>query len=131
MDEAKTVISVGEKPTATSVAANEELPVNMEQLRLFTDGNPAEEKALFDLFMEQAQEMLVILKQSTSADKSAAWKSAAHRFKGSSGNLGANKLHLICKKAEAHFEDNDARKTQILADIEQEMNRVRVFFAAA
>ncbi len=103
----------------------------MAQLRLFTDGDPAEEKALFDLFYEQAQEMMVILQQSISSEKNAAWKSAAHRFKGSSGNLGANKLHLYCKKAESHFEDGEADKVQMLVEIEQEMSRVQAFFNAA
>lgn len=130
LDDAKAVIQVAPKESAPTMA-DEEAPVDMEQLRLFTDGDPAEEKALFELFFEQAQEMLDILKNSTSADKNAAWKSAAHRFKGSSGNLGANKLHLICKKAENHFEDNEPSKSSILSEIEQEMQRVQAFFAAA
>ncbi len=110
---------------------NEEKPLDFEQLRLFTDGDPNEEKALFDLFLEQAEEMLSLLKNSansTDNDDNEVWKSAAHRFKGSAGNLGANKLHLICKKAEAHYLDNAASKQNMLKEIENEMKRVQKFF---
>jgi CheY-like chemotaxis protein len=109
----------------------EESPVDMEQLRMFTDGDPEEEKALASLFLEQAQEMIVILEHSMSADKNDAWKSAAHRFKGSSGNLGAMKLHNACKLAEAHSEDNVAQKKEMLCTIRAEQKRVEEFFSTS
>lgn len=95
---------------------------------MFTDGDRQEEKALATLFLEQAQEMINILQQSTDADKHEAWKSAAHRFKGSSGNLGAMKLHHLCKRAEMHFEDNEQQKQEMLTAIKAETKRVAVFF---
>ena len=118
------------KPEVAAPHDAEEVPVDMEQLRLFTDGDPAEEKALADLFLEQAQEMIVILERSTGPDHSEAWKSAAHRFKGSSGNLGAMKLHHLCKRAEARFEESETQKREMLAAIEAETKRVAVFFNA-
>ncbi|MDE3061265.1 MAG: response regulator, partial [Pseudomonadota bacterium] len=95
---------------AKTVSADmlQDAPVDMEQLHAFTDGDPQEEKELSALFLDQAQAMIAILKASTSGNDFDAWKSAAHRFKGASGNLGAMKLHHLCKRAEMHFEDEEA-----------------------
>lgn len=110
---------------------SQELPVDMEQLRLFTDGDKEEEQALATLFVEQAQNMINILEQSKTNDKSEAWKSASHRFKGSSGNLGAIKLHKLCKHAESHFEDGEPEKQKMLTEIKAETRRVAEFFKVA
>jgi PAS domain S-box-containing protein len=127
LDENKSIIA--NQPVAEPVdVEDEEAPVDMEQLRLFTDGDPAEEKALAELFLEQAQEMIVILENSTGSDKNDAWKSAAHRFKGSSGNLGASKLYQLCKHAEIHFEVTEDKKREMLSAIKLETQRVEMFF---
>jgi two-component system, sensor histidine kinase and response regulator len=127
LDDNKSAITI-QNPAIAQPPTTEDPPVDIEQLRLFTDGDPAEERALADLFLEQAQEMIVILEQSLGADKNDAWKSAAHRFKGSSGNLGAMKLHHLCKLAEIYFEGNEAQKLEMLAAIKAETKRVDVFF---
>ena len=127
LDNEKAVLSVP-KSNITTSQVTEEVPVDLEQLRMFTDGDPEEEKALANLFLEQAKEMIAILEKSMGADKQDAWKSAAHRFKGSSGNLGATKLHNLCKEAEANFMDNESKKVKMLAAIKNETKRVEVFF---
>ncbi len=127
LDDEKEIISVQKEPAIKLKL--EDAPVDMEQLRLFTNGDPEEEKELANLFLEQSHGMIEILENSLSMDKIEAWKSAAHRFKGSSGNLGAVQLHALCKRAEAHFEDSEAQKQEMLAAIKAETNRVEVFFA--
>lgn len=111
--------------------SDQDLPaVDIEQLRVFTDGDLDEEKELGELFLEQAGEMIALLKGNLTDDTRDVWKSAAHRFKGSSGNLGAMKLHHLCKRAESHFEDADTAKEEMLAAIIAETKRVEAFFAA-
>lgn len=126
LDEDKAAISPNAAVSITQ--ENRESPVDMEQLRMFTDGDVAEEKALATLFLDQAAEMITILENSTGADKNDVWKSAAHRFKGSSGNLGAMKLHHLCKLAEMQFDDSETDKLEMLTCIKFEMERVGVFF---
>ncbi len=116
------------QPSVSLPEETKEAPVDLEQLRMFTDGDPEEEKALAALFLEQSQAMIKILQESTGDDKKEAWKSAAHRFKGSSGNLGANKLQLLCKQAEAGFENNESQKLEMLTAIKEETKRIEVFF---
>ncbi len=130
LDTSKAGISSKNTEVAAHKAA-EETPVDMEQLRLFTNGDKDEEKALSILFLDQAQEMIDIMMQCTSNDKKDEWKSAAHRFKGSSGNLGAMKLYNVCKQAEIHFEDTEAKKQEMLMIIKDETHMVRTFFEKA
>jgi len=106
----------------------EEIAVDIEQLRMFTDGDREEEKALAKLFSEQSDELLTILQKSIAQDKQEAWKFAAHCFKGSSGNLGAMQLYHLCKDAEMHFEDEEHKKIEMLAAIKSEIRRVDTFF---
>ncbi len=131
LDNKKATISAAQPaatPTRVELQEAAEAPVDMEQLRLFTDGDPAEEKALADLFLEQAQEMIDILEKSIGAEKQDMWKSAAHRFKGSSGNLGAMQLHNLCKRAEMHADAAEAEKQEMLVAIKTETKRVELFF---
>jgi CheY-like chemotaxis protein/HPt (histidine-containing phosphotransfer) domain-containing protein len=130
LDDAKAGITV-EKPKAETTLTADESPVDLDQLRMFTDGDPEEEKALAELFLEQAQEMIMLLEQNMGADKNDVWKSAAHRFKGSSGNLGAMPLHQLCKRAEMHFEDEESKKNDMLAAIKAATKNVELFFHAA
>ncbi|MFM9891038.1 MAG: ATP-binding protein [Rickettsiales bacterium] len=104
--------------------------VDLAQLRLFTDDDPAEEKALAELFLDQAQMLITLLQDSTDTHAQDAWKSAAHRFKGSAGNLGATALYQICKTAETQADGSAADKQEMLLAIMDETDRVRKFFAA-
>lgn len=136
LDEAKAVIAtpkgdITSTMPAQEVAASNEAPVDLEQLRMFTDGDPEEEKALSALFIEQAQQMIVLLEQNIDAAHKDVWKSAAHRFKGSSGNLGAMPLHKLCMRAEAHFDDEESNKHAMLAAIKDATKQVEQFFSTA
>lgn len=105
-----------------------EAPVDMAQLRILTDGDPEEEKALFTLFLEQAEIMITTLQKNMDTESHETWKSAAHRLKGSSGNFGAMKLHHLCKRAETHFDDIEPKKLEMLVAIKAETKRVESFF---
>jgi PAS domain S-box-containing protein len=119
------VVNSAQAPSATDAI------VDLEQLRMFTDGDPEEERALFELFLEQAHEMIILLEQSKQTGDNERWKSAAHRFKGSSGNLGANRLHHACREAEARHTEDPLAKDALLAAIKTETDHVSLFFAEA
>ena len=130
IDETKPIVLVANN-VIEATESSIESPVDLEQLRMFTDGDAEEEKALADLFIEQANMMIDLLQKSTDAVASDTWKSAAHRFKGSSGNLGANKLHHLCRRAETHYDDSEEEKREMLQAIVAETQRVQAFFAKA
>ncbi|MBI1274822.1 response regulator [bacterium] len=102
-------------------------PVDLQQLRMFTGGDAAEEKSLVEFFMDQAQEALATLEQSIGTQDDEAWKSTAHRFKGASGNFGAVKIYHLCKRAEAHYDEAETKKRQMLSAMRQATAEVRTF----
>ncbi len=129
LNENSSGVAIAQKPEPAKPESSEP-PVDMEQLNMFTNGDKEEEKALANLFLEQAKDVMAILERSFGADKHAEWKSASHRFKGASGNLGAMKLHHLCKRAEVHFEDNETQKSEMFEAIKTETKQVEQFFAA-
>lgn len=109
----------------------DEAPVDMDQLRLFTNGDQEEEKALANLFLQQAWEMIAVLEKGIKDQNNDAWKSAAHRLKGSSGNFGATRLYHLCQRAEANHQDSADKKVEMLSALKQETQRVDSFFLEA
>lgn len=91
--------------------------MDWERLEMFTDGDPEEEQALFDMFVVYAEESLTILKESCGTGDYDAWEKAAHKLKGSAANLGAQALSDLCYQAEKHANDDKSIKETILIDI--------------
>lgn len=125
MEEKNAQTSLPPKPQNEAPTA----PIDLEQLRLFTDGDLQEEFALAQLFLEQATEIMDVLKSNVAAEQSTAWKASAHRFKGSAGNMGATLLHMLCKHAENNYQDSEKDKSSLLTSMEQEISRIRLFMS--
>ncbi len=128
--ELKIAAPVLANPQCTVTVAADDMPVDLEQLRLFTDGDPEEESALFTLFYDQAQSVIQLLQDHVNDHDDDAWKAATHRLKGAAANLGANRLQYFCKKGEESFTATRDEKQAMLADISEETERVRLFFLA-
>ncbi len=126
LDDSKIIIPASNSIIMTS-QETEKPVVDLEQLRMFTSGNIEEERALTNFFLEQAKEMILALEQSTDDTKQDSWKAAAHRFRGSSGNLGAITLCALCEQAETNFSDNENKKIELLIAIKNETKRVEMF----
>jgi len=102
-------------------------PVNLEHLRMFTEGDREEELEIFDLFLGQADESIQELKDNLSDGENEAWKKAAHKLKGASANLGAEALSVHCKTAEFGFDGSAAAKQEVLDAIMAELERAASF----
>ena len=111
-----------------ALKVNDEVPVDIEHLNLFTDGDPDEEKELLDLFFEQASLSVVELDAALGKEDHEAWEKVAHRLKGSAANLGAHILSGACAEAEAEFQTDHASKTMFLISIKASLNDVQRFF---
>ena len=90
--------------------------MDWELLRMFTDDDPEEERALIEMFITYAEESLEILKTCSDGEDEE-WKKAAHKLKGSAANLGAQALSDICFQAEQGFDQDKETKERILTDI--------------
>lgn len=102
-----------------------QMPVNLERLRSYTDGNIEEERIFFNIFIEQARETLNILEKTLKDHNEQAWCQAAHKLKGSSANLGAEQLAELCQIAEKH--DGNLTDEDVLKAIRSELNKVDNF----
>jgi len=106
---------------------NGNAPVNLAHLRIFTDGDVAEEKTLFGIFMRNADEILLRLQESLNKHDSESWRKASHRLKGASGNLGANALSDLCSEAEKASIHTSEVWAEYMTAIAAELTRVRAF----
>lgn len=105
---------------------NEETtPVDLGHLRDFTDGDPEEEKEFFEIYLKQSEIIIDTLEGSLEDNKE--WEDAAHKLKGASANLGANRLANICSEAEDKYKAPKEQKTELLKAIKEELSRVEVF----
>ena len=104
-----------------------EFPVNLEHLRLFTDGDKETEKELFEAFFAQSEESIKSLRLSHTNNDNENWRVAAHSFKGAAANLGAEKLSEYCRIAEDGFEIQATEKQIILSNIQDELYKVQNF----
>ncbi len=113
-------------------AANENAPsfVDMEQFSLFLDGTPEERRDLADLFLSQAELNLENLRKAFASGEALLWKSAAHRFKGASANLGASKLAKICAAAETDYHAPAPHKQELLSQIADAVREVGGFLTS-
>ncbi len=91
--------------------------MDWDRLALFTEGDAEEEKIFVELFIACAQETLGVLVDECQGGCNEAWKSAAHKMKGSAANLGAEVLASICLEAEEGAEMEDMEKAKILSRI--------------
>ena len=90
--------------------------MDWERLRMFTDGDPQEEKALIDMFITYAEESLEVLCNFANVDNED-WQKAAHKLKGSAANLGAKALSHACLEAEHNFDCDDTYREEMLNNI--------------
>jgi HPt (histidine-containing phosphotransfer) domain-containing protein len=103
-------------------------PINREQLEIFSEGDREEEEELLQLFLEQSAERLLELRQAlVMTDGDEAWRKAAHQFKGSAANLGAEALAECCRHAEVQHKGTIEQKRQHLTAINAAVEAIRQY----
>lgn len=85
---------------------------------------------LADVFQESGEEALDMLRAHISrSTPDNDWKTAAHKLKGSSAQIGANSLSDACRKAQEGFSRLSKNEKQaLLAEIERCFQEVCGFF---
>ena len=103
--------------------------VDLEYLALFTDGDNAQEKLMADVFLSSGAEILQVLRRSLVGDMDADdWRKAAHKLKGSAGQLGAARLAAACRTAETGHDAQAENRSAMLREIERHFTEVQDFF---
>lgn len=94
--------------------------IDLAHLASFTDGDPALERELVDLYLSTAEGYLAELEGAREAE---VWRKAAHSLKGASANLGAMQVAALALAAE-----KSAPAAGLLADLHAAVADVRRFF---
>jgi HPt (histidine-containing phosphotransfer) domain-containing protein len=113
------------RSTENRYVEDHESPVNIDHLGFFSEENRRE---LFHIFFDQSRECLDALHESCDMNEPDLWKRSAHKFKGSSANVGAQKLSVLCKQAENGYEQMSRhQKEALLSGIEAEFMNVKQY----
>ena len=102
-------------------------PVNLERLIDFTEGNKAIEQSVIKLFIDKAGESITTMAKHISPNHSGLWMEACHNLKGTSGNIGAEKLYHLCLTAERLTDERTHGRKEILEQIKGEFKNVREY----
>lgn len=96
--------------------------IDEAHLTTFTDGDAALEDELAELFLSTALGYLKRMKEAIKEERS--WSAEAHALKGASGNLGAQRVAALARRAEFMPPSADE-----IDAIERAIDDVRTFFA--
>lgn len=99
--------------------------VDFTILRDITGGDRELERELFTIYFESADECLTGMRASIPVEDADEWRKQAHALKGSSMNLGADQLGMLCQTAQKNPDLPIDQKQALLAEIESEYERVR------
>jgi PAS domain S-box-containing protein len=99
-------------------------PVDLTRLREFTEGDKETELMVINLFLSSAYETVDKIRAAKEEDDARNWQEAIHRFKGSSGNLGAMSLHALCAEAEGCGHLPQEEKELLFSAIFSEFSKV-------
>lgn len=104
--------------------------IDLEYLRMSTNGDARQEKALADLFIATGVEALETMRRHVRKEAtSEEWQQAARKLRGTAGQTGATLLSAACGIAEACAACNLAEKKAMLHDVEKHFAQVQHFFS--
>ncbi len=117
---------MAEEPEKTS-----NQPVNLQRIREATMGDEEFMVELIDIYLDDSPAQIRALRDAIESREGEVAASAAHRLKGSSGNLGADSLAALCRRVEESGRENRVEEMPgLLKDIELEFSRVKECLAA-
>jgi HPt (histidine-containing phosphotransfer) domain-containing protein len=110
--------------------ASVDLDVLRSYEKIQLDGEPDLIVELIDLYLEDARRRLAVMKLSVTQRNWLSLNREAHSVRGSSGNLGALKMALICDEIEGLESRDPFAIEALLACLEQELEQVLHIFLA-
>ena len=106
-------------------------PVNLQRIREATMGDEEFMAELIDIYLDDSPAQIRGLRDAIESREGEVAASAAHRLKGSSGNLGADSLAALCRRVEESGRENRVEEMPgLLKDIEREFSRVKEYLSA-
>ncbi|MDD4616160.1 MAG: cache domain-containing protein [Alphaproteobacteria bacterium] len=98
--------------------------LDMSLIRTFTGGDPAIEKDFANVFLQQGDKNLGLMKKALDSGNVDNWREAAHTFKGGAAGMGANTLAALCNEAQ-YFNGDPTAQLDLHAKIVTEYDLVK------
>ncbi len=115
-------------PPAETATADSDVPVNVKRLQEITRGKVAVQQRLLEAFLKAATDDLELLRDAIAAGDCPTVEQKAHRFKGSSANMGVPAMSAIAATLERQArEKNLSQAAELFADLETNLMKVRDF----
>lgn len=102
-------------------------PVDLTNLREMTDGDADMEQMLFNEYYHSTESGITTLSNNCVDGENENWRGSAHALKGTSLNLGAERLGALCKQAQEGHGASAAEKRQMLDAIREEYEKVKAY----
>ncbi len=101
--------------------------IDTEFLRGIIENDKEFERELFKIFSENAHRNILKMEEAIRDSDNNSWYMASHAFKGAAASIGAFELSKVLEYAQKHPEENSEKKSQLVAQVREEMSRVLDF----
>ncbi|MDF5735918.1 MULTISPECIES: GAF domain-containing protein [unclassified Nostoc] len=120
--------AVPEQTVSTIDAGSVDLLIDWERLHQISENNPEFELELLQIFVEDIQPRLEVVKIAIASHDFQELALQAHQIKGASANIGATTMHLAAEKLE-QFARNQERRgtTNFISELEEFVERIQEF----
>ncbi|MCF2145068.1 ATP-binding protein [Desmonostoc muscorum LEGE 12446] len=105
-----------------------DLPIDWERLHQLSENNPEFELELLQIFVDDIQPRLEIIKRAIAAEDFKQLALQAHQIKGASANMGITTMHLAAKKLEQLVHHQERGSTNnLISELEEFVKRIQEF----
>ncbi|MEH2336991.1 response regulator [Nostoc sp.] len=120
-------IAATEQISTTDVSLVD-LPIDWERLHQLSENNPEFELELLQIFVEDIQPRLEVIRIAIAAHDFGQIAREAHQIKGASANVGATTMHLAAEKLEQLAYNQERRgTTNFISELEEFVKRIQEF----
>jgi HPt (histidine-containing phosphotransfer) domain-containing protein len=107
---------------------NMSAPIDMDFIRLISDGDVEFELELLETFVEDTKVHIDAAKSAIAADDYMALQRETHHMKGASGNVGAHAIQELASSLEQQAKQESLQEAEIkLAQLESHLGEVEEF----
>ena len=117
-----------EQTVSTTDVSSVDLPIDWERLHQLSENNPEFELELLQIFVEDIQPRLEVIRIAIAAHDFGQIAREAHQIKGASANVGATTMHLAAEKLEQLAYNQERRgTTNFISELEEFVKRIQKF----
>ncbi|MEH1827029.1 MAG: ATP-binding protein [Nostoc sp.] len=121
-------IDATEQTVSTTNVDLVDLPIDWERLHQLSENNPEFELELLQIFVEDIQPRLEVIKTAIATHDFEQIALQTHQIKGSSANMGVTTMRLAAEKIEQLAYDQERRgTTDLIVELEEFLKRIQEF----